>query len=136
MKNNLHQPLLLFDGVCNLCNSSVQKIIKRDTHNQFKFASLQSDASKEILLHFSNYNSSIDSIILIYNDKAYLKSSAILGVCKVLGGLYNVLLIFWLIPKPIRDACYDLIARNRYKWFGKRVSCMIPSEEISSKFLD
>ena len=129
------QPLLFFDGVCNLCNSSVQTIIKKDRHQKFKFASIQSDAAKEILLQFDNFNSSIDSIILINNGKLFYKSSAVLRVCKILGSVYSFLIIFWLIPKPIRDWMYDFVAKNRYSWFGKRESCMIPSVELEDRFL-
>lgn len=135
MKNNLYQPLLFFDGICNLCNSSVQTIIKKDRHQKFKFASIQSDAAKEILLQFDNFNSDIDSIILINNNQIYYKSSAILRVCKILGGVYSFLIIFWLIPKPIRDWMYDFVAKNRYRWFGKRESCMLPSVELKDRFL-
>lgn len=135
MKNNLNQPLLFFDGVCNLCNSSVQTIIKKDPHQKFKFASIQSDAAKEILLQFDNFNSDIDSIILINKNKIYYKSSAILRVCEILGGVYSFLIIFWLVPKPIRDWMYDFVAKNRYRWFGKRESCMLPSDDLKERFL-
>lgn len=135
MKNTLNQPLLFFDGVCNLCNSSVKTIIKKDRHQKFKFASIQSDAAKEILLQFDNFNSDIDSIILINNNRIYYKSSAVLRLCKILGGWYNFLLIFWLVPKPIRDWMYDFVAKNRYRWFGKRESCMLPSADLKDRFL-
>ncbi len=135
MKNIPNQPLLFFDGVCNLCNNSVTTIIKKDRHQKFKFASIQSDAAKEILLQFDDYNSDIDSIILINKNHIYYKSSAVLRVCKILGGLYSFLIIFWLIPKPIRDWMYDFIAKNRYRWFGKRESCMMPSADLKERFL-
>lgn len=136
MKNISHQPLILFDGVCNLCNSSVQYIIKHDRHNKFKFASLQSDAAKEILLQFNKNNSDLNSIILIYRDKIFEKSSAILRLLRVLGGLHSLLYVFIIIPKSIRNWVYDYIAKNRYKWYGKRESCMIPTKELKSKFID
>ncbi len=136
MKNIPHQPLLFFDGVCNLCNSSVNFIIKYDDHQHFKFASLQSDATKQLLLQFDKNNSELDSIILIQNNKVYSKSSAILRVAKNLGGLTSFAIIFWVFPKPIRDWVYDFIAKNRYKWFGKRDSCMIPTKELKSRFID
>ncbi|MDC9722530.1 MAG: thiol-disulfide oxidoreductase DCC family protein [Urechidicola sp.] len=135
MKNILNQPLLFFDGVCNLCNSSVQTIIKKDRHQKFKFASLQSDAAKEILLQFDNFNSDIDSIILINNNRIYYKSSALIRICKILGGKYNFLLIFWIVPKPMRDWMYDIVAKNRYRWFGKRKSCMLPNADLKERFL-
>jgi len=135
VKNTLNQPLLFFDGICNLCNNSVATIIKKDRHQKIKFASIQSDAAKEILLQFDNYNSDIDSIILLNKNQLYYKSSAILRVCIILGGVYFFLIIFWLIPKPIRDWMYDLVAKNRYRWFGKRKSCMLPSVKLENRFL-
>lgn len=136
MKIIEHQPILVFDGVCNLCTTSIQKIIKIDKNNKFRFASLQSDAGKEILLHFSGYNSKIDSVFLVYNDKLHSKSSAVIRVFKIVGGIYRFALIFWIIPKPLRDVLYDFIAKNRYKWFGKRDKCMIPNKDLKHKFLD
>ena len=136
MKNISIQPLLFFDGVCNLCNSSVKTIIKKDSQQKFKFASIQSDAAKEILLQLDDYNSEIDSIILLNQNQIFYKSSAVLRVCNLLGGWYNFLLIFWIIPKPIRNWMYDFVAKNRYRWFGKRESCMVPSVEMKDRFLD
>ncbi len=136
MKNIPQHPILFFDGVCNLCNSSIQTIIKKDHQQKFKFASIQSDAAKEILLQSDEFNSDIDSIILLNKQRLYYKSSAILRVCKILGGVYYFLFIFWLVPKPIRDWVYDFVAKNRYRWFGKMESCMIPSLELKDRFLD
>lgn len=136
MKKTFNQPILLFDGVCNLCNSSVQFVIKHDTQKKFTFASLQSDAAKEILLQFGEKNYNLDSIILIDSNEIYSKSSAILRVLKLLGGFYSLLYIFIIIPNPLRDWLYNYIAKNRYKWYGKRESCMIPSEKLKNRFLD
>ena len=136
MKKILNQPIILFDGVCNLCNNSVQLIIKHDKQNKFKFASLQSDAAKEILLQFEELNSNLDSIILIDSGRIFSKSSAIIGVSKILGGFYYFVTFFWIIPKPIRYWICDIVAKNRYKWFGKRNSCMIPTEELKLRFLE
>ncbi len=135
MKNIQNQPLVLFDGVCNLCNTSIQYIIKNDHQQKFKFASLQSDAAKEILLQFQKNNSDLDSIILIYKGKIYSHSSAIIRVAKLLGGINLFAIIFWIVPKPIRDWVYNYIAKNRYKWYGKRESCMIPTEGLKKRFL-
>ena len=135
MKKNIPQPLLLFDGVCNLCNSSVQFVIKYDTKKQFHFSSLQSDAAKEILLQFGETNLNLDSVILISDEKIYSKSSAILRVLKLLGGFYSIGIIFYIIPKFIRDKIYDFVAKNRYKWYGKRESCMLPNKELKNRFL-
>ena len=135
MKKNIPQPLLFFDGVCNLCNSSVQFVIKNDKKQQFLFASLQSDAAKEILLQFGETNLNLDSIILITDDKIHSKSSAILKIFKLLGGLYTLAIIFYIIPRFIRDKVYDFVAKNRYKWYGKKDSCMIPTTEFKNRFL-
>ncbi|MFT5791923.1 MAG: putative DCC family thiol-disulfide oxidoreductase YuxK [Porticoccaceae bacterium] len=135
MKNNSPQPLLLFDGVCNLCNSSVQYVIKHDKKQKFKFASLQSDAAKEILLQYEVKNSELDSIILIHKDTLFDKSSAILRLLKIMGGFHMLAFILIIIPKSIRDAVYDYVARNRYKWYGKKDSCMIPTIELKNRFL-
>ena len=135
MKKIVPQPLLLFDGVCNLCNSSVQFVLNKDKQNKFTFASLQSDAAKEILLQFGETNLNLDSIILITDAKIYSKSSAILKVSKLIGGFYSLSIIFYIIPKFIRDKMYDFVAKNRYKWYGKRESCMVPTNELKSRFL-
>lgn len=128
-------PILLFDGVCNLCNNSVQLVIKNDPKNIFRFAPLQNtEVIKFLDKHTTNFNG-IDSIILITPKKIYTKSSAALTVAKQLKGLYPLLYIFYIIPKPIRDLVYDFIAKNRYKWFGKQESCMIPTPELKNKFL-
>lgn len=135
MKNYVQEPLILFDGVCNLCNSSVHFIIKYDTNSQFKFASLQSDAAKEILLQKKERNNQLNSIILIYNGILFYKSSAILEICSILGGVFNIAKIFYIIPRVVRDRLYDLIAKRRYRWFGKRKYCLIPTAALKSRFI-
>ncbi len=136
MKTLSQQSVIFFDGVCNLCNSTVQFIIKKDTKNVFYFASLQSDAAKNILLQYSEKKIELNSIIFISNDKIYIKSSAVLRIFWSLGRGYRLLYIFWIVPKPIRNLVYDYIATNRYKWFGKRDQCMLPSPEIKKRFLE
>lgn len=128
--------IILFDGICNLCNASVQFTIKRDKKKVFLFASLQSDAATKILLQlnqksFNNY----DSIILIENEKVYHKSGAVLRIAKNLDGLIKFFYLFIVIPKPLRDFIYDFVAKNRYKWFGKKSTCMIPNKAIADRFL-
>ncbi len=135
MKNIPYQPLLLFDGICNLCNTSINYIIKRDKRQLFKFASLQSDAAKQVLLQFNEKKYSIDSIILICNNSIYYKSSAILKLLSIMGGIYSVSAIGYIIPKKLRDKLYDYIAKNRYKWFGKRESCMLPTTDLEQRFI-
>lgn len=123
--------IILFDGVCNLCNGAVNFVIKRDKKNVFKFATLQSEHAEEFGFDLTK----MDSIILIDGDKNYSKSSAALHIARHLSGAYPLLYAFMILPKFIRDWVYDYIAKNRYKWFGKKESCMIPTPELQDKFL-
>lgn len=127
--------IILFDGVCNFCNSSVNKIIKHDKKNRFKFAALQSEIGKKLLQKYALDASKMDSIILIENDAAFIKSTAILRIAKQLNGIYPLAYSFIIIPTFIRNFFYDFIARNRYKWWGKNDSCMIPTDEVKEKFI-
>jgi predicted DCC family thiol-disulfide oxidoreductase YuxK len=129
------QDIVLFDGVCNLCNAAILFIIKRDKNNRFKFAPLESDAGKELLSKHQIDPSQIDSIVLVSGDSAFAKAGAALRISKQLTGLWPLLYSLIIIPSFISDAVYDFIARNRYKWFGKKESCMIPTPELKSKFL-
>lgn len=132
-----HKKLILFDGVCNLCNSSVLYVIKRDKKNAFMFAPLQSDAGKQIIEKFSIDTNQVDSIILYNPEKGvHYKSTAALKVASQLGFPTNLLAIFLFIPNFIRNWVYDFIAENRYNWYGKKETCMIPTPELKSKFLD
>lgn len=141
MTSDLNHKIILFDGVCNLCNGTVVFIIKRDKKNVFKFATLQSEVAHDLLIPFSsnekNQESSnaLDSIILLENGKKYTKSSAALRIAKHLSGAYPLLYGLMIIPKFLRDWVYSIIAKNRYKWFGKKESCMIPTPELQKKFL-
>lgn len=127
--------IILFDGVCNLCNSSVTFVIQRDKKDLFRFAALQEEPGKSLLEKFNIDTSQTDSIILLDGDKAYTKSTAALKIAKNLGGAYSLLYVFMLVPNFIRNWVYDYIAKNRYKWYGKKESCMIPTPELRSKFL-
>jgi predicted DCC family thiol-disulfide oxidoreductase YuxK len=129
------EKIILFDGVCNLCNSSVQFVIKRDPDGCFKFASLQSEVGQS-LLEQHGFNKEIDSFFLIENQRIYSKSSAALRVCRNLNGFWKVLSILRILPPSFRDFFYDIVARNRYKWFGKKESCMLPTKEMKKRFLD
>lgn len=133
MSNNYK--IILFDGVCNLCNGAVTYIIERDKKNVFKFAALQSEIGQQLISKFNIDTSKVDSIILIDGEKHYTKSSAALHISKQLSGAYPLLFGFMVVPKFIRNSVYDYIAKNRYKWFGKKESCMIPTAELKSKFL-
>lgn len=128
--------ILFFDGICNLCNSSVQFIIKKDKKNQFKFASLQSNLGQNFLMERNLPLNKLDSLILYEPETAYYtKSTAVLKIAAILGFPYNLLYIFMIFPKFLRDPVYSFIAKNRYRWFGKKDSCMIPSPELKEKFL-
>lgn len=126
--------IVLFDGECNFCNQSVQFIIKRDPNARVGFASLQSDIGSKLLNKY-NVQIDIDAIVLIDNNRAYVKSSAALRICKNLRGLWKLFYICLIIPKPIRDYVYHIIANNRYKWFGVANSCALPTPEESKRFL-
>lgn len=133
-----HKKLILFDGVCNLCNSSVQYVIKHDKKDLFMFAALQSDTGKAIISKFNIDTTQIDSILLYNpeNETITYKSSAALKVALKLRFPTNLLSAFLIIPAFIRNWVYDFIAKNRYKWYGKKDACMIPTPELKSKFLE
>lgn len=136
MDNFENKSIILFDGVCNLCNASVNFVIKHDKKAQFLFASFQSDAAKEIMLHSNLKNLNLDSIVLIDDGKIYEKSTAILIIARLLNSGYKLFYFFIVIPKSVRDRLYSYIAKNRYKFFGKRERCMIPSPELRNRFLE
>ncbi len=127
--------IILFDGVCNLCNGFVIYIIKKDKKNKLHFAALQSTAGEILLSKFKIDKVKTDSIIFVDGENYYERSSAALHIAKHLSGAFPLLYGFIIIPKFIRDGIYNWIARNRYKWFGKKESCMIPTKELQSKFL-
>ncbi|MHB0755844.1 thiol-disulfide oxidoreductase DCC family protein [Polaribacter sp. M15] len=132
-----HKKLILFDGVCNLCNKAVLEVIKYDKKNTFLFASLQSKTGKKIASQLNINLSKIDSIILYDPGVSYdIKSTAALHIMKDFGGIWNITQIGFLLPETFRDYIYDFIAANRYKWFGKKESCMIPTPEIIAKFIE
>jgi predicted DCC family thiol-disulfide oxidoreductase YuxK len=132
-----NKKIILFDGVCNLCNSAVQFIIKRDKKDVFRFVALQSDLGMEICIYIGIDQKATDSIILYEPGIAYYyKSQAALQIASELGSFYSLLTIFKVLPKKISDIFYDYIAKNRYRWYGKKESCMIPSPELKAKFLE
>ena len=131
-----HKKLVLFDGVCNLCNSTVTYVIKRDKKDVFRFAPLQSSIGKQIIEKYKIDISKIDSILLYSHDKGLVyKSTAALKIANGLGFPQNLMSAFFIVPPFIRNWVYDFIAKNRYKWYGKKESCMIPTPELKSKFL-
>lgn len=126
--------IVLFDGDCNLCNSSINFIIKHDIKEQFYFASLQSDVSKQILLQFSIKKINFDTVVLIENNKMFVKSTAMLKILRHLR-CYRFLYFLIFIPTKVRDFFYGVIAKNRYKWFGKKKQCAIYTDKIKKRFL-
>lgn len=131
-----NKKIILFDGVCNLCNSSVQFIIKHDKKDVFRFVAIQSELGQKIIKHIGIHENKLDSIIFYEPNIAYYyKSSAAIQIAKNLNGIFSLVTFFKIIPESIRDLLYDYIAKNRYNWFGKKESCMIPTEELKAKFL-
>ena len=128
--------IILFDGVCNLCNSSVQFTIRNDKENKFRFAALQSEKGKELLNAGGFDENKSDSFVLIADGNYYTQSTAALRVLKTLGGTLSLLYVFIIVPKLIRDTIYNWIAKNRYTFWGKRNECMVPTPELRGKFLD
>ncbi|HSH50476.1 MAG TPA: thiol-disulfide oxidoreductase DCC family protein [Bacteroidales bacterium] len=127
--------IILFDGYCNLCSGSVQFIIKRDLKNYFKFASLQSEVGKNLHKKFclpENYN---ESVVLIVDEKIFLKSDALIKITQKLKGLWPLLAVFKIFPKSLRNLIYDFIANHRFRWFGMKEQCFMPSKSIKERFL-
>jgi predicted DCC family thiol-disulfide oxidoreductase YuxK len=129
-------PVILFDGVCNFCNGTVNFVLKQDRKDVFRFAALQSEAGRKLLEKYKLSTEEFDSFVLLDEGKIYKKSAAALRVMNKLPWYWKEVQLFRVIPTPFRDAIYDFIARNRYKWFGKKDQCMIPTLEIKSRFLD
>ncbi|MDB5282077.1 MAG: hypothetical protein JWO06_1152 [Bacteroidota bacterium] len=128
--------VILFDGVCNLCNGLVNWVIDRDTKNQFKFSSLQSAYGQKIIQQFGIAGEYMDTVVLVEDDRAFLRSEAVLRILLHLGYPYKILYGSIIVPKFIRDGIYSFIAKNRYQWFGKRDTCRIPDIRLKSKFLE
>jgi len=129
------QPIILFDGVCNFCNHWVNFAIKRDKKKKLRFTPLQGETAKRLLPRYHINPTSLSSVVFIDNEKAYTQSSAALRICKHLDGGWKLLYGLIIVPKFIRDFFYNIIARNRYKWFGKKESCMMPPADWRERFL-
>ena len=127
-----HESIILFDGVCNLCIWSIQFIIKRDVNDVFRFTSIQSDEGKHLI---SKFSLNMDSIVLIQSGRVKTKSTAVLSILYELHTVWKFLIIFYIIPYPIRDFLYTIIVKTRYFLFGKRAKCIVPDKNINSKFL-
>lgn len=129
------RPVILFDGVCNFCNSVVTFTIRQDKQRLFRFAALQSPVGQQLLGRYGLPTHSFDSFILIEKDKAYKSSTAALKLYGKLPWYWKWTQVFWIVPRFLRDAVYNTIARNRYKWFGRQDQCMVPTPELRSRFL-
>jgi predicted DCC family thiol-disulfide oxidoreductase YuxK len=131
----IRQPVILFDGVCNLCSGAVQFIIKRDKKDVFRFASLQSSFGQSVLKKYKLPSHELSSVILVENDIIYTRSTGALKVAKQLSGGWPLLYMFIIVPRFIRDAVYNYVAKNRYKWFGKKQECWLPTPALKNKFI-
>lgn len=128
-------PVLLFDGVCNLCNASVQWVLLHDPKGIFRFAALQSDTGQALLRKWNRPTEDFDSVVMVDGDRLLLHSDVPLEIVRRIGGWWALLYAFKIVPRPVRNAVYRWIARNRYRWFGKRESCMLPRPEWKGRFV-
>ena len=134
--SNLHQhPILLFDGVCNLCSETVQWVIRHDPAAKFRFASLQSDTGRALLQQHQLPTDELNTVVLIDGGKAFTRSDVPLQIFGKLGGAWPLLSVFRIVPGPLRNAVYDWIASNRYQWFGKKEACWLPTPALKSRFI-
>jgi predicted DCC family thiol-disulfide oxidoreductase YuxK len=131
-----NHPIILFDGICNLCNASVQYVIEHDPDALFRFASLQGETGQQLLKQYSLSANDLNSFVLISDNRAFTRSTAALKVAKHLKGITKLLYGFIIVPPFIRNAVYGLIAKNRYKWFGVKDACMIPTAALRERFLN
>ncbi|RZH68566.1 thiol-disulfide oxidoreductase DCC family protein [Natrinema altunense] len=131
-------PIILFDGVCNLCNGFVQFVLPRDTEGQFRFASLQSDVGTELLAEHDLPTDDLESVVLIEGEDCYVKSDAVIRIARLLGGPYALLGPFRFLPQRLRDWGYDFVAARRYRWFGKKDQCTMPPADVDAgaRFLE
>lgn len=136
MNPDIKSPILLFDGVCNLCNASVQWVLKRDRKGIFKFAALQSETGQRLLQQFGFSQENFDTVVLVDGEKVFTRSDAPLEIARRLGGFWSLFFVFKIIPRFLRDAVYNWVARNRYRWFGRKEECMLPRPEWKNRFLD
>ena len=128
-------PLVLYDGTCGLCNRSVQMILRHDRRGRFRFAALQSERGRALLARHGLPVDALDSIVLVDDGKAFTKSRAALRIARRMDAPWPALSALGIIPRPVADVCYDLVARNRYRWFGRTEACMLPPPEVRARFL-
>ena len=132
----LPENIVIFDGVCNLCEFSVNFIFEHDTAGQFSFTPAQSPLGASLLRHFGINTSRLDTVVLVRGERAFTRSAAAIEIASILDTPWNLLAVFKAVPEPLRDMLYDLIAQNRYQLFGKKEECMLPSEELRRRFLE
>ncbi len=130
------RPIILFDGVCNLCTASVRFVIERDSRKKFRFAPLQSPTARELLRARGRDPGTLESMLLVLDGRVHRKSTAALQIARRLDGLWPLLYGLIAVPRPLRDALYDWIGRRRYRWFGRRESCWTPQDDLADRFLD
>lgn len=135
-RNQRIERVILFDGVCHLCQGAVKFIIKRDPAGRFRFASLQSEAGSRLLQAAGAHEESLDSVVLIENGSYYIRSAAALRIARGLRYPWPLLYALIVVPKGLRDAVYQFIARHRYRWFGKDETCLVPTRELRERFLE
>lgn len=136
MSNTLGPAIIVFDGLCNLCTASVQFILRHERKPHFRFASMQSKAGAALLEASGLASGDVDTFVLIEDGRAYVRSDAALRVARHLSAPWSLAAALAIIPRPIRDWAYRIIARNRYQWFGRRAACMVPSPEVRARFLE
>lgn len=129
-------PVVLFDGVCNLCQNSVRFVIRRDRRERFRFGSLQSEAGRALLARHGIEDTGLTSIVLLEDGRFYRKSTAALKIARRLDGMWPVLYVFIVVPAVIRDAVYDFIGRRRYRWFGRSETCWIKTDAMRERFIE
>lgn len=134
--NSDDHPVLLFDGTCNLCNGSIQFIIPRDPDGRLRFAPLQSELGHRVREATGLSTDDLETVVLVDDGKAYTKSDAAIRVGERLGGSYRLLSLGRLVPRGIRDRIYDIVAANRYDWFGRKNQCLVPDDDVSSRFIE
>ena len=127
--------LVLFDGVCNLCNAAVNFVIDRDPRGYFKFAALQSEEGRRLLERYGPDGEVLESLVVVEAGRVYRRSAAALRIARRLNGLWPVLYVLMLVPRPLRDAAYRFVARRRYRWFGRREACRVSTPELAERFL-
>jgi predicted DCC family thiol-disulfide oxidoreductase YuxK len=135
MEMETAHPIVLFDGVCNLCNGAVQFILRRDPAGRFRFASLQSPAGEALQTRLGIDPKALDSIVLVEGERWYRESDAALRIASRMSGAWKALGVLRVIPRPLRDPVYRWVARNRYRWFGKQETCWLPTPELRGRFL-